>query len=90
MIEKATEYNISLWMAFVDFRKAFDTVEIWAIIKSLRYARVDQRYINLIENIYRTSTMSIRLHESSNKINANRGVRQGDVISPKLFTRGYF
>lgn len=36
-------------MAFVDFRKAFDTIETWAIIKSMRNAIVDQRYINLIE-----------------------------------------
>lgn len=86
IIEKTKEYNINVWMAFVDFRKAFDTVEIWAIIKSLRNARVDQRYINLIENIYKTSTISIKLHETTNRINAKRGVRQGDVMSPKLFT----
>ncbi|XP_056641545.1 craniofacial development protein 2-like [Diorhabda sublineata] len=34
--EKVTEYNIPLWIAFIDFRKAFDTVEFWAIIRSMK------------------------------------------------------
>ena len=32
LVERANEYNISLLMAFVDFEKAFDTVEHWAIV----------------------------------------------------------
>ena len=30
--------------------------------------------------------MTIHLHKESNKINTRRGARQGDTISPKLFT----
>ena len=41
MIEETTENIRRLWIAFVDFRKAFDTVDIGAILKSLRNATVD-------------------------------------------------
>ena len=30
--------------------------------------------------------MTVRLHKESEKIRIMRGVRQGDTISPKLFT----
>lgn len=73
-------------MAFIDFRKAFDTVEISALMSAMRNARIDQRYINLVEKIYSKATLKIRLHELTNKVEIQRGVRQGDIISPKMFT----
>ena len=41
-------------------------------------------YIELLKEIYTNSLMTVHLHKESNKI--RRGVRQGDAISPKLFT----
>lgn len=40
LTDKSIEHNIDLWIAFVDFKK----VEIWAIIKATRNARIDQWY----------------------------------------------
>lgn len=34
LISKYSEYNLELHMTFVDYHKAFDTVEIWTIIKA--------------------------------------------------------
>lgn len=86
VIEKVTEYNIPLWVAFIDYKKAFDTVEIWAVLQALKNARIDSRYNKLIEQIYKKATLQIRLHENTEKISIKRGVRQGDNMSPKLFT----
>ena len=43
-------------------------------------------YIELLEEIYINSSMTVHLDKESNKTNIRRGVRQGDTISPKLFT----
>lgn len=85
IIEKANEYNIRLFMTFVDFEKAFDSVELWAILNSLRNCAIDSRYITLIENIYKNAQMYVKTFRNTNPIYIRRGVRQGDVLSPKLF-----
>nr|XP_032514272.1 uncharacterized protein LOC116767872 [Danaus plexippus plexippus] len=56
IVQKTEEYNQPLCLAFVDYEKAFDSIEHW-----------------------------LQDHKT-NPIELRRGVRQGDVISPKLFT----
>ena len=36
--------------------------------------------------ILKYSSVTVHLHKESEKIRIKRGVRQGDTISPKLFT----
>jgi len=48
----ATEYNIPLHLAFVDFRKAFDFIEIWAFLQAMDDARIDSRCTKLLKYIY--------------------------------------
>lgn len=86
LIEKATEYHLPLHLAFVDYEKAFDSVELWAVEQAMNNCRIDSRYRQLIHNIYEKATMVIQLEEKTGKIPIKRGVRQGDIISPKLFT----
>ena len=86
LIEKTCEYNRPLVLVFIDFQKAFDMIEMDSILAALSQCRVDYRYSRLIHNIYSNSTASVRLHKDTEKFPIERGVRQGDTMSPKLFT----
>nr|ADI61818.1 endonuclease-reverse transcriptase [Bombyx mori] len=86
IIEKTTEYNRPLCLAFVDYEKAFDSIETWSVLDSLRRCQVDHRYVQVLKCLYDCATMMSIQNQQSNPIQLRRGVRQGDVISPKLFT----
>ncbi|KAJ0178721.1 hypothetical protein K1T71_005496 [Dendrolimus kikuchii] len=74
-------------MAFVDYEKAFDSIETWAVLESLQRCRIDWRYIEVLRCLYNAATMTVQIQDRRAKpIPLRRGVRQGDVISPKLFT----
>lgn len=86
LFEKCREYNLSVHVGFVDYEKAFDSVEHWAVFHALKRSNVDDRYVQVIKDIYSKATLQISLHELTDPIKMSRGVRQGDTISPKLFT----
>ena len=70
-------------VAFVDYEKALESVQTQAILTSLQAQGKDDVYIEILKDIY---TKSSALHKESEKIRIERGVRQEDTISPKLFT----
>ena len=80
--EKCREYNIPLCVAFVDYEKAFDSVQTQAILTSLQEQGIEDVYIEILKDIYTDSSVTVHLHKESEKIRIKRGVRQGDTISP--------
>ena len=80
------KYNIPLSVAFVDYEKAFDSVQTQAILTSLQEQGIEDVYMEILKDIYTDSSVTVHLHKESEKIRIKRGVRQGDTISPKLFT----
>ena len=87
MIEKCNEFNLPLCVGYIDYEKAFDSVEHFAIFEALRKINVKEDYVQIIENIYFNATARIHIDGmESEPFPIKRGVRQGDPISPKLFT----
>ena len=84
--EKCREYNIPLCVAFVYYENAFDSVQTQAILTPLHEQGIEDVYIEILKDIYTDSLVTVHLHKESEKIRIKRGVRQGDTISPKLFT----
>ena len=85
IIEKAKEYKFDIYLAFIDFEKAFDSVHQEYIFQALKSQGVDPTYTKLIKNIYKGSQARIVLEEPGQFFPVKRGVRQGDPLSPALF-----
>lgn len=86
VIQKCNEYNITFYLAFVDYNKAFDTLKHGKIWEALEAQGIDNKYIRLIAKIYKNMKAKIKTERIGEYFPIKRGVRQGDPMSPKLFS----
>ena len=87
VIEKCNEFQRECVICFVDFRKAFDTVnqqELWNALR--KYTSLNPAYINLLAKLYESSRTRVRTDVGMTElIDLLRGVKQGDIASALLF-----
>ena len=61
------EYNFKLSIAFVDYEKAFDSVQTQALLTSLQEQEIEDVYIELIHEIYTNSSMTVRFTKKATR-----------------------
>ena len=76
-----------LYLCFIDFTKAFDTVKHEKLIEILQDLNVDGKDLKIIRNIYWQQTATIKINnEISGYQKIEKGVRQGCLLSPDLYS----
>lgn len=85
LIEKCQEYKLPIYLLFIDFEKAFDTVFHDKMLEALQESSVDPIYLRAIREMYKNSSSQLRLEAVGPAFPIERGVRQGDPLSPKIF-----
>lgn len=76
---------MELFLGFIDYSKAFDSLNTNYIWPSLERAKVHPNIISILKTIYKNSKAKIVLDKTSRIFKLEKGVRQGCPISPNLF-----
>ena len=73
-------------MTFIDFKKAFDSINRDTMWKILRYYGIPEKIVNIIKCLYEGSTSAVRVDGSlSKEFLITTGVLQEDTLAPFLF-----
>ena len=75
-----------LYAIFIDFKKAYDTVNRDILMKRLRSLGIDGLFLSNIFSMYKKTEYCVKLKNGHTRaINSNLGLKQGCPLSPMLF-----
>ena len=87
ILEQTHEWNSSLYIAFVDFEKAFDSLHRDSLWKILRSYGFPTKIVNIIQALYNNFECKV-IHDNklTEPFEVKTGVKQGCILSPTLFS----
>ena len=86
IIEKAREFQKNIYFCFIDYTKAFDSVDhnkLWKILKEMG---IPDHLTYLLRNLYVGQEATVRTgHGTTDCFQIGKGVHQVRILSPCLF-----
>jgi len=86
LAEKYVDFSRELFVCYIDFRKAFDSVwrkGLWKVMRRLGYS---EKIVRVLESLYRETFSAVRVGADITEwFETIVGVLQGCVLSPLLF-----
>ena len=88
VIEVSLSQKKHLYVCYVDFKKAFDSVNHTLLWSCLVNFGVSHRTLTVLQSMYASaySCVKISSNEATAPFKCQKGVRQGCILSPLLFT----
>ena len=85
-MEKAREFQKNSYFCFIDYAKAFGSVDHNKLWKILREMGIPDHLTCLLRNLYAGQEATVRTeHGTTDWFQIGKGVRQGYILSPCLF-----
>ena len=86
IIEQSLEWQTPLYAVFVDFQKAFDSVDRNFIWRLMHHYGFPPMFTNIIQQMYENATCQV-IHDGklTEPFSVQTGVRQGCLLSPIIF-----
>ena len=86
ILEQSVEFNSPTYINFIDYSKAFDSIDRDSLWKIMAHYGIPSKIINLIKRMYEDSGGQILIKGKLSKFfQILTGVRQGCLLSPFLF-----
>ena len=86
IIKKAREFRKNIYFCFIDYAKAFDSVDHKKLWKILKQIGIPDHLICLLRNLYAGQEATVRTkHGTTDWLQIRKGMHQGCILSPCLF-----
>lgn len=86
IMEKYYEHDKELFMIFVDFKQAYDSINRQKLWTALRNFEIPEKLVRIIEICNSNTYCRVRYRgELSLQFEVRSGLKQGDAMSPILF-----
>ncbi|KAL5266167.1 hypothetical protein ACHWQZ_G006724 [Mnemiopsis leidyi] len=86
IIHNCLEFNIPLFINFVDFKAAFDCIRRDFIWRSMRHYGLPEKYVRIFQSFFRGTRSAVRINgELTDWFDVNSGTGQGDIQGPPVF-----
>ncbi|CAA9997921.1 unnamed protein product, partial [Nesidiocoris tenuis] len=74
------------FVAFIDFQRAFDSLNHEILWRKLALMNVSARFISLLSSLYSNASFRVKVNDSETQsYRVGAGILQGDVTSPLIF-----
>ena len=83
--QRCRVWGVKVWIATVDFMKAFDTISHKSVWDALAQFGIEPQYISLLKRLYADQQATVLTDKESDVLEIKRGTKQGDPLSSLLF-----
>ena len=85
-MEKAREFHKNIYFCFIEYVKAFDSVNHSKLWETLKEMGLPDPLTCLLRNLHAVQEATVRTgHGTADWFQIGKGVRQGCILSPCLF-----